>query len=231
MFSGLVDTLGACREQAYDDAAACTAAVEREISAAMADGFREEARLDAPDHVGEILAAHVRPCARQIFAASPNAGRSYFGGQPLLTRDEPWPRCKRCHGPLTFLVQIDLEEAWSRCSAPIEELTLRPIERWEIADDVPGPEAICDLVDVEPWEARELRDQLTARGYPWRFEKLGGWPCWAQSVEHVDCHCGVTMAPVLQLETATAGADVLGGLMFYVFRCAGCGDMTIVCQR
>jgi hypothetical protein len=101
--------------------------------------------------------------------------------------------------------------------------------RFNFAGDYPSRHDLAALLGT---------DQATAQGLILdaelgsRFEKVGGWPCWAQSDETPTCPtCATRMTHVLQLESALHGATTISGNVLYVVRCARCATFTSLQQH
>lgn len=107
------------------------------------------------------------------------------------------------------------------------------IERWTLLPDAPGPQAIAAETGVDFDTALEAREQLEAKGVASRWEKIGGWPTWAQAEQVVTCRsCAAgPMAVAMQLRQTLLELDVLRGNSLYVVCCPACGALTTVQQR
>lgn len=107
------------------------------------------------------------------------------------------------------------------------------IEGWNFVGDLPGPEELKELVGVDFDTALEGWELLVEKGLTDRWEKIGGWPRWAQEQERIACRkCGEgPMTYSMQLEATLRELEVLRGNSLYVLRCATCSQMTTVQQR
>ncbi|MFT3695627.1 MAG: DUF1963 domain-containing protein [Kofleriaceae bacterium] len=96
---------------------------------------------------------------------------------------------------------------------------------WTRDTDLPSPYVIRERLEIDDDTLEDLR-------IPARWEKVGGWTCWAQSARTIECaNCSVAMEHVLQLEHAVEFAQELGGNIQYIVRCPKCAAMTAYQQH
>jgi uncharacterized protein YwqG len=96
------------------------------------------------------------------------------------------------------------------------------IRRWEAGEsELPRVEELVDYVELSEEEQTELYDAEADETYagPEGGDKLGGWPCWIQSVEYPECtYCKENMKLVFQIDSQVN--------LPYMWGDSGCGHVT-----
>ena len=94
----------------------------------------------------------------------------------------------------------------------------RRIAGWDAVDDYPCGEEL-DLLGAALDEVEE--ETLMNEGYPREKDKLGGWPCWIQSVSYPECpDCGRAMSHLFQIDSHDNLPYMFGDAgMLHLFMC------------
>jgi hypothetical protein len=107
-------------------------------------------------------------------------------------------------------------------SPVVNAFPAKVIRRWDAGvPELPRVEELIGYVEIPEDEQTDLYDAEDAQTYagPEGGDKLGGWPCWIQSVEYPDCRqCGKPMKVVFQIDS-----DVN---LPYMWGDGGCGHIT-----